>query len=89
MAHKRRSRVIPIAIQMLDIGVPSRLRFRLLGPAQVMRGDAGAIRITAQKGFALLAYLAMHQGAPVGRALLADLLWGDRIDAKARQISGN
>ncbi len=71
---------------MLDVGAASRLRFKLLGqPLLAACGDPGSIRISAQKGVALLAYLAMHQGAAVNRAVLADLLWSDRVDAQARQ----
>jgi TolB-like protein/DNA-binding SARP family transcriptional activator/Tfp pilus assembly protein PilF len=70
---------------MLDVGAPSRLRLRLLGTPLFSCSDSGSIRVSAQKGLALLAYLAMHQGAPVSRAILADLLWSDRVDAQARQ----
>jgi TolB-like protein/DNA-binding SARP family transcriptional activator len=70
---------------MLDVGAPSRLRFTLLGRPRLAGGDVSSVRISAQKGLALLAYLAMQRGAAVSRAVLADLLWGDRIDAQARQ----
>lgn len=70
---------------MLDVGAPSRLRFKLLGRPLLACGDTGSVRISAQKGFALLVYLAMNQAAPVNRAILADLLWSDRVDAQARQ----
>ena len=46
---------------MLDVGAPGRLRFKLLGqPLLAAGGDPGSIRISAQKGLALLAYLAMQ-----------------------------
>ncbi|MGH6767501.1 MAG: tetratricopeptide repeat protein [Xanthobacteraceae bacterium] len=70
---------------MLDVRVPSKLRFRLLGQAALSAGDSDTIRISSQKGFALLAYLAMHPGRPVSRTVLADLLWSDRGEAQARQ----
>jgi DNA-binding SARP family transcriptional activator/TolB-like protein len=63
-----------------------RLRFQVLGQAALFAGQAGApLRITAQKGLALLAFLAMHPRRPIGRGMLADLLWGDRAEAQARQ----
>ena len=70
---------------MLDVGAPSKLRFKLLGEPLLACSDSGPVRISAHKGLALLAYLAMKQGAAVNRAILADLLWGDRVDAQARQ----
>ena len=70
---------------MLDVGTPGGLRFKLLGQPLLACSGPGSVRISAQKGLALLAYLAMHQGAPVSRAILADLLWSDRGDANARQ----
>jgi TolB-like protein/DNA-binding SARP family transcriptional activator len=57
----------------------------LLGPAALSAEQSGSVRISSQKCVALLAYLAMHCGRPVGRAVLADLLWGDRVEAQARQ----
>ncbi|MBX9778590.1 MAG: tetratricopeptide repeat protein [Xanthobacteraceae bacterium] len=70
---------------MLDIGAPGRLLFKLLGQPAIASGDRDPVRISAQKGLALLAYLAMRQGASVNRAILADLLWSDRAEAQARQ----
>jgi DNA-binding SARP family transcriptional activator/TolB-like protein/Tfp pilus assembly protein PilF len=62
------------------------LRLRLLGGAE-LASEAGPrpARLSTTKGIALLAYLAMNGGRPASRSVLADLLWGDRIDRQARQ----
>ena len=72
---------------MLDASSPSKLCFRLLGEARLAVGDSGAdgFRVSTQKGMALLVYLAMNAGRAISRPVLADLLWGDRVDAQARQ----
>jgi DNA-binding SARP family transcriptional activator len=71
---------------MLESRPLGRIRFQLLGPVALFGGHSGStVRVSAQKGLALLAYLAMNAGRPIGRAVLADLLWGDRVDAQARQ----
>lgn len=71
---------------MLEARPPGRIRFQLLGQAGLFASHSGtAVRVSTQKGFALLAYLAMHAGRSVGRGILADLLWGDRVEAQARQ----
>src|SRR5262245_51671508 len=69
----------------MDATTPNRLCFRLLGEAALRAGSAGSDFVLPQKGLALLIYLAMSRGRPVSRAVLADLLWGDRIDSQARQ----
>jgi len=69
----------------LDATAPDQLCFRLLGEAALRVGDADRHRVFPQKGLALLVYLAMNRGRPVSRAVLADLLWGDRVDSQARQ----
>src|SRR6185295_15438336 len=69
---------------MLEVRGAAKLRLRLLGGA-ALDSDSGLVRISSQKGLALLAYLAMHRGRPVSRSVLADLLWGDRGEAAARQ----
>ncbi len=68
---------------MLESRLSGRLSLQLLGQPALSAGPS--LRLSAQKGFALLAYLAMNAGRPVGRAVLADLLWGDRVEAQARQ----
>lgn len=70
---------------MLDASAPTKLRFRLLGQTTLDSGGSDTVRISAQKGFALLVYLAMHPGRAVSRSVLADLLWSDRGEAQARQ----
>ncbi|MCC6889860.1 MAG: tetratricopeptide repeat protein [Hyphomicrobiales bacterium] len=63
-----------------------RLRFRLLGQVALTAGHADLpVRVSSQKGLALLAYLAMNAGRPIARSVLADLLWGDRPEPQARQ----
>src|SRR5262245_35658616 len=69
----------------MDATTPNRLCFRLLGEAALRAGSAGSDFVLPQKGLALLIYLAMSRGRPVSRAVLADLLWGDRVDSQARQ----
>jgi len=65
---------------------PAALRLRLLGGFSVaVHGEPPTpIRISARKGRALLAYLAMHPEHSAGREELAALLWGDRPDQQAR-----
>jgi len=69
----------------VDVTVPVQFRFRLLGEATLSVAGADSHRVLPQKGLALLVYLAMNRGRPISRALLADLLWGDRVDSQARQ----
>ncbi|HET9397164.1 MAG TPA: hypothetical protein VFO36_14040, partial [Nitrospiraceae bacterium] len=66
-------------------GGMSRLKLHFLTPVPRVFGDAGEIRVSSRKGVALLAYLALHGGKPVSRAVLASLLWSDRSEAQARQ----
>jgi sulfatase modifying factor 1 len=69
----------------VDAAGPDQLRFRLLGQATLCVAAADSPRILPQKGLALLVYLAMSCGRSVSRTVLADLLWGDRVDSQARQ----
>jgi len=69
----------------VDATAPDQLRFRLLGEATLRIAGADYHRVLPQKGLALLVYLAMNRGRSVSRAVLADLLWGDRVDSQARQ----
>jgi DNA-binding SARP family transcriptional activator/TolB-like protein/cytochrome c-type biogenesis protein CcmH/NrfG len=59
---------------------------RVLGRFAVLTdGGAGPeLRISARKGQALLAYLAMHPEHGASREHLAALFWGDRQDERAR-----
>lgn len=62
------------------------LRFQLLGRITLTAGHSGMpVRVSSQKGLALLAYLAMNAGRLIERGVLADLLWGDRPEPQARQ----
>jgi TolB-like protein/DNA-binding SARP family transcriptional activator/Tfp pilus assembly protein PilF len=71
---------------MLESRPLGRIRFQLLGPAALFASHSGStVRVSSQKGLALLAYLAMNASRPISRAVLADLLWGDRVEAQARQ----
>src|SRR5215475_9095626 len=69
----------------MDATTSNRLCFRLLGEAALRAGSDGIDCVLPQKGLALLIYLAMSRGRPVSRAVLADLLWGNRVDSQARQ----
>jgi DNA-binding SARP family transcriptional activator/TolB-like protein/Tfp pilus assembly protein PilF len=68
---------------MLESRLSGRLRIQLLGRPTLSAGSS--LRLSSQKGLALFLYLAMNSGRPVERAVLADLLWGDRVEAQARQ----
>jgi len=65
---------------------PAGISLQLLGKFRVLSGDdpPTAIRISARKSCALLAYLAMHPDRSVSRQQLATLLWADRPDPQAR-----
>src|SRR5262245_11221284 len=69
----------------MDATTSNRFCFRLLGEAALRTGSDGNDCVLPQKGLALLTYLAMRRGRPVSRAVLASLLWGDRVDSQARQ----
>ena len=69
----------------MDATASDQLRFRLLGEATLRVAGIDSHRVFPQKGLALLVYLAMNRGRPVSRAVLADLLWGNRVDSQARQ----
>jgi DNA-binding SARP family transcriptional activator len=57
---------------------------RLLGTFELKLADGRAVDLPGQKDRALLAILALAQGAPLSRDKLAGLLWSDRGDAQAR-----
>ena len=65
----------------------ARLILRLLGPfsAEAEGMPSLTVRISSRKARALIAYLAMHPEHRASREQLADLLWGNRFDAQARQ----
>jgi DNA-binding SARP family transcriptional activator/Tfp pilus assembly protein PilF len=68
-------------LQAIDGGAG--LRVRLLGPMTIT--NAGSpIGIVHRKSRALLAYLALREGAEVSREVLIGLLWGERSEGQAR-----
>jgi DNA-binding SARP family transcriptional activator len=64
-----------------------KVELRLLGGfAFALDGDLGQrVQIRSRKGRALIAYLAMQAEGHASRERLANLLWGDRFDDRARQ----
>src|SRR5215472_14141136 len=60
------------------------LRIKLLGGFEAGGVQGPAFEIAARKTRALLAYLALAMGRPLGRDKLANLLWSDRGDKQAR-----
>jgi DNA-binding SARP family transcriptional activator len=60
------------------------LRLRLLGSFELKGPGDRTIRITARKTRALLAFLALQNGAPQSRERLAALLWEDADAELAR-----
>lgn len=64
-----------------------KLDLRLLGGFALAfdRNGGQQVRIRSPKGCALVAYLAMHPARWASRERLADLLWSDRFDDRARQ----
>ena len=57
---------------------------KLLGVFELRLSDGEAVELPGQKDRALLAILALAQGAPQSRDKVAGLLWSDRGDAQAR-----
>ena len=57
---------------------------KLLGVFELRLADGRLAELPGQKDRALLAILAMAQGAPQSRDKLAGLLWSDRGDPQAR-----
>lgn len=62
-----------------------KLSIKLLGPLKISLKSGGDLALSGQKPQALLAYLAAHAGQSIPREKLMALLWGDRLDAQARQ----
>lgn len=62
------------------------IEVQLFGDFRARKAGGGAdIHIATRKARGLLAYLILRRGEPSSREILADLLWGDRVDAQARQ----
>ncbi|MFN2217102.1 MAG: regulator, partial [Anaerolineae bacterium] len=62
----------------------ARLSIRLLGPLQVTLDGEPVTGFESDKVRALLAYLAVEQGAPQRREKLAGMLWPDWPERSAR-----
>lgn len=61
-----------------------RMRMQLFGGFRIESEEGHAVAVSAKKARALLSYLALMQGMPVSRDMLASLLWGNSGDAQAR-----
>lgn len=61
-----------------------RMRMQLLGGFRFETGDGRRIAVSAKKARALLSYLALLQGMPQSRDMLASLFWSNSGDAQAR-----
>lgn len=62
----------------------ARIRLELFGGFHASHADGTEISLTARKGEALVAYLALNQLQRHTREKLAALLWGDRFEEQAR-----
>jgi TolB-like protein/DNA-binding SARP family transcriptional activator/Tfp pilus assembly protein PilF len=60
------------------------LRLHLLGDFEMLDAAGQRVDISARKGRALLAVIALSPSGSVSRQRLANLLWGDRADEQAR-----
>ncbi len=60
------------------------LQLNILGGFELLL-DGRKLPVGGTKQKALLAYLALQQGRPVARRILADLFWGDRFEQQARR----
>ena len=60
------------------------LQLNILGGFELLR-DGRKLSVGGARQKALLAYLALQDGRPVARKVLADLLWGDRFEQQARR----
>lgn len=59
------------------------LRIRLLGPMAITN-DGRPVAIASKRARALIGYLALREGAEIGRSVITGLLWGERSDSQAR-----
>src|SRR5262245_62057401 len=66
-----------------SIDTPPRLRVQLLGPFK-LEWDERPLELASRKARALIAFVALREGAAVPRGILTALLWGDRSEAQAR-----
>ena len=63
----------------------ARIRLKLFGGFHAAHADGREISLTARKGEALAAYLALNQSQRQTRERLAALLWSDRFEEQARR----
>lgn len=61
-----------------------RMRMQLFGGFRFETEEGRTIAVSAKKARALLSYLALMQGMPVSRDMLASLLWSNSGDTQAR-----
>jgi TolB-like protein len=59
------------------------LRIRLLGPMTITNGGR-PVAIASKRARALIGYMALREGAEIGRSVITGLLWGERSDGQAR-----
>ena len=59
------------------------LRVSVLGGQQITDDRPGGVQARSSRALALIAYLAVHAGAPHPRQLIAGLLWPESGDAQA------
>jgi DNA-binding SARP family transcriptional activator/tetratricopeptide (TPR) repeat protein len=59
------------------------MRYRLLGPIEVIGADRQVIALSSERERTLLATLALSAGQPVSASRLIDALWGDHPPATA------
>src|SRR4051812_30805392 len=62
----------------------TKLKLELLGGFRLRTVTGEPVALPTRKACALLAYLGVYPGQSQTRAKLANLLWGDREDAQAR-----
>ena len=62
----------------------ARIQLKLFGGFHAAHADGAEISLSARKGEALVAYLALNQIQRQTRERLAALLWGDRFEEQAR-----
>src|SRR5258708_19893562 len=62
----------------------TQLSLRLLGGFRAQHGSGRPLAVRRKKAQALLAYLALHPGAPSSRDSLAGFLWSGTTDEHAR-----
>ena len=63
----------------------TQMHVQVLGEFRLSDGSGNEIPIRSPKLRALITYLALHPDQPIKREALASLLWGDNLEAQARQ----